>query len=103
MFYVVCRKHQEKLKKMSGFTEVFIQRSGNFKTSSLSDHDKSKMLMPAANKDKYIKHTKPEEQYSSTPVSMSIPNNTPILRWFNCVQTTEKAGLIKVLEVAYFT
>ena len=40
MFRVVCRKHQERLKKMIGFTETFIQGSDNFKTSRLSDHDK---------------------------------------------------------------
>ena len=39
MFYVFCRKHQEKLEKI-GFTEAFIQGSGNFKTFVLSDHEK---------------------------------------------------------------
>ena len=39
MFYVFCRKHQEKLKKI-GFAEAFIQGSDNFKTFVLSDHEK---------------------------------------------------------------
>ena len=34
---------KKKMKKMLGFTEAFIPGSGNFKTSGLSDHDKSKM------------------------------------------------------------
>ena len=43
LFCVVCRKHQERLKKMTGFTETFVQESKNFKASGLSDHNK--MLM----------------------------------------------------------
>ena len=38
MFCVVCRKHQERLKKISGFTETFMLES-NIKTSGVSDHD----------------------------------------------------------------
>ena len=67
MFCVVCKKHQEKLKKMSGFTKEYLQRSDNFKTSALSDHDKSKMHMQAVNIDKYIKITKCGEQYRPAP------------------------------------
>ena len=54
MFCVVCRKHQEKLKKMLGFTLAFIQGSDNFKASGLSDHDKSKMQVQTINEGKYI-------------------------------------------------
>ena len=43
MFCVVCRKHQERLKKMSGFTKTFIKGSNNFKTSGLSNYDKMPM------------------------------------------------------------
>ena len=43
MFCAVCRKHQAKLKKMSGFPEAFTKGNENFKTSALSDHGKSKM------------------------------------------------------------
>ena len=43
LFCVVCRKHQERLKKMTGFTETFVQENKNFKASGLSDHNK--MLM----------------------------------------------------------
>ena len=49
MFCVVCRKQQEKLKKMYGFTETFIQGSDNFKTFAPSDHDESKMHVRAVN------------------------------------------------------
>ena len=35
MFCVVCRKHQVKVKKMSGFTEAFTKGNDNFKTSAL--------------------------------------------------------------------
>ena len=51
-----CRKRQEKPEKMPGFTEAFIQVSGNLKTSGLSDHDKSKMQVQAINEGKYIKN-----------------------------------------------
>lgn len=34
MICVVCRKDQEKLKKMLDFIEAFIEGSGNFKTLS---------------------------------------------------------------------
>ena len=54
MFCVVFRKHQEKLKKILGFTKAFIQGSDNFKTSGLSDHDKSRMQVQAINEGKYI-------------------------------------------------
>ena len=54
MFCVVFRKHQEKLKKILGFTMAFIQGSDNFKTSGLSDHDKSRMQVQAINEGKYI-------------------------------------------------
>ena len=57
MFCVVCRKHQEKLKKMYGFTETFIQGSDNFKTFAPSDHDESKMHVRAVNEGKYIEST----------------------------------------------
>ena len=63
MFGVVCKKHQEKLKKMSGFTEAFIQESDNFNTSALLDHSKSKMHAQAINESKYVQSTKHEEQY----------------------------------------
>ena len=51
-FWCFLQETQEKLKKMLGFTEVFIQGSDNFKTSALSDHDKSKMLVQAINDSK---------------------------------------------------
>ena len=38
-----CRKHQERLKKMTGFTETIIQGSSDFRASGLSDHDKIPM------------------------------------------------------------
>ena len=38
-----CRKHQQGLKTVIGFTNTFIQRSNNFKTFGLSDHDKMPM------------------------------------------------------------
>ena len=83
MFCVVCRKHQEKLEKMSGFTEAFIQESDNFKKSALSDHDKSKMHVQAVNEGKFIESTKRGEQYRPAPVSLSVPKNAPILKGFN--------------------
>ena len=43
IFCVVCRKHQERLKKMTCFTETIIQGSSNFRASGLSDHDKIPM------------------------------------------------------------
>ena len=51
------RKHQEKLKRMPGFTEA-LKGSDNFKTFDLSNHDKSKMHVQAINEDKYIRSTK---------------------------------------------
>ena len=58
MFCELCRKHREKLKNMSGFTEAFMQGSDQFKTSALSDHDKSKIHMQAVNEGEYIENTK---------------------------------------------
>ena len=54
---------QEKLKKMLGFTEGFIQGCDNFKISGLSDHEKSKMRVQTINKCKYIKSIKRGEHY----------------------------------------
>ena len=48
---------------MPGFTEAFIQWSDNFKTSALSDHDKSKMQVRAINKGKYTESTKQQQHY----------------------------------------
>ena len=56
----------KKMKKMLGFTEAFLPGSDNFKTSGLSDHDKSKMQVQAINKGKYIKRTKRGENYYPT-------------------------------------
>ena len=70
MFCVFCRKHQEKLNRMLGVTEAFIQGSGSFKTSGLSDHDKSKMQVQAINKGKYIKNTKCGEQCHPTLLNL---------------------------------
>ena len=67
MFCVVCKKHQKKLKKMPGFTEAFIQGSGNFKASALSDHDESKMHVQAVNEGKFIESTKRGEQHRLAP------------------------------------
>ena len=53
-----------KTEKMPGFTEAFIQDSDNFKTSALSDHDKSKMQV--INKGKYVESAKREEHYHPT-------------------------------------
>ena len=50
----LCCLHQEKLKKMLGLTVAFIQGSGNFKTSGLSDHDKNKMQVQAIIEGTYI-------------------------------------------------
>ena len=82
---------------MSGFNEG----SDNFKTSTLSDCDKSKMQVQAVNKDKYIESTKHGGQYRPTPVSLSILKNTPILKGFNQMQATETARMIKLIEVTY--
>ena len=43
MFCGVCRKHQERLKKMTSFAETIIQWSSNFRAYGLSDHDKIPM------------------------------------------------------------
>ena len=61
LFCVVRRKCQEKM--IIGFTEVFTNGSDNFKTSGLSNHDKSKMKMQTINKGKYIKCTKRGKHY----------------------------------------
>ena len=82
MFSVVCRKDQEKLKKMSGFTEALIQGSDNLKTFALSDHDKSKMCRQTVNQGKYIKSRKHGNQCCSAPVSLTVPKNAPILKRF---------------------
>ena len=63
MFSVLCRKPQEKLKKMSGFTKAYLQGSDNFRTCAVADHDKSKMHVQAVNEGKYIESTKRGEQY----------------------------------------
>ena len=64
LFCVVCRKRQEKM--MIGFTEVFTNGSDNFKTSDLSNHDKSKMKMQTINEGTYIKCTKRGKHYHPT-------------------------------------
>ena len=98
MFCVVCRKHQEKLKTMSGFTKAFMQGRDNFKTSALSDHDKSKINVEAVNEGKYIEKKKRGEQYCPALESLSVPKNAIILKWFNRIQATEKAELINCLK-----
>ena len=47
---------------MSAFTETFTQGSHNFKTSALSDHDKSKMHVQTVNESKFIKSTQHGQQ-----------------------------------------
>ena len=41
------------------------------------------------------------EQYCLVPLSQSVPKTSSILKGFNRMQTTEKAGLMKLFEVAY--
>ena len=64
--FCFLQETQEKLKKVVGFTEVFIQGTGNFKTSGLSDHDKSKMQVQAINSSESIKSIKRGEHYHPT-------------------------------------
>ena len=99
----MSRKHQEKLKKPSGFSETFIQRSDNFETSALPDHDKRKTHVQADIEGKYIAITKYGDQYLPAPLSLSNPKTAPILKGLNRMPATEKAGLIKLFEVAYLT
>ena len=73
MLCVFCRKQLEKLKKMSGFTEVFIRGSDNFKISALSDHIKSKIHVQAVNEGKFIEIIKHRKQHHPAPMSLSVP------------------------------
>ena len=100
---VLCclQETPRKTEKMSGFTEAFIQGSDNFKTFALSYRDKSKMHVQAINEGNCIESTKRAEQYRRTPLSLSLPKNASIFKWFNRVQATEKARLIKLFEVGY--
>ena len=103
LFCVLCRKREEKLKKMFGFTEKFIQGSDKFEISAVSDHDKSKMHVQAVIEGKYIASTKRGDQLHPATESLSIPKNSPVLKGFTQMQAIENAGLIKQFEVAYLT
>ena len=98
---VLSARNTKKNWKNAGLIEAFIQGSDNFKTFDLPDRDKSKMHVQVINEGNYIESTNRAEQYRPTPLSLSVPKNTSILKGFNRMQGTEKAKLIKLFEVAY--
>ena len=57
VLFFLQQTSQKTKKKMLGFTEAYMEEHDNFKTSGLSDHDKSKKKVQVINEVKYIKST----------------------------------------------
>ena len=102
MLCKVCKKYEERLKTMPGYSSKFVKGSQNFKTIALSDHQSSKTHKEAVVIKLHNEATQRGEQYRPPNVKLSAPANAPIAQGLKLMRETESKGLQKLFEVAFF-